>query len=47
VNLDHAICNIYSFASNRDGDYEIYVMGINGGDLLQLANNSAQDRCAV
>jgi hypothetical protein len=36
-----------AFASNRDGDFEIFAMSVIGGDLLQLTNNSAQDRWAV
>ena len=31
------------FASNRDGNYEIYVMGINGKDPRRLTNNHHGD----
>jgi Tol biopolymer transport system component len=31
------------FASNRDGDFEIYVVPVNGGDLTQLTDNDAED----
>ncbi len=31
------------FSSNRDGDYEIYVMNIVGADLQQLTHNGAHD----
>ena len=32
-----------AFASNRDGDYEIYVMNINGKNLRRLTNNHHLD----
>jgi Tol biopolymer transport system component len=32
-----------AFASDQDGDYEIYVMNINGGDQKQLTNNQSFD----
>jgi Tol biopolymer transport system component len=31
------------FASNRDGDFEIYAVPVNGGDLTPLTDNDAQD----
>ncbi|NTU84608.1 MAG: TolB family protein [Chloroflexales bacterium] len=33
-----------AFASDRDGDYEIYTIGTNGANLTQITNNAAQDR---
>jgi hypothetical protein len=31
------------FASNRDGDFEIYTVRVNGGELTQLTDNDAED----
>lgn len=31
------------FQSNRDGDYEIYIVGLDGNNLRQLTNNSSDD----
>ena len=31
------------FASDRDGDYDIYVMNSDGSDVRQLTNNDAYD----
>jgi Tol biopolymer transport system component len=36
-----------AFASNRDGDYEIYVMNTDGSGQSQLTNNDVQDRWAA
>ena len=36
-----------AFASNRDGDWEIYVMAPEGGNLRRLTNNSDGDRDPV
>ena len=33
-----------AFASNRDGDYDIYVMNADGSGQVALTNNTAQDR---
>ena len=33
------------FGSERDGDYEIYVMDADGGNVRQLTRNGADDRC--
>jgi serine/threonine protein kinase/Tol biopolymer transport system component len=32
-----------AFASNRDGDYEIFVIEVDGSNLLQLTDNNAAD----
>ncbi|MCA1637379.1 MAG: hypothetical protein LC768_03425, partial [Acidobacteria bacterium] len=32
-----------AFTSNRDGNYEIYVMNLNGSNLARLTNNVAYD----
>ena len=32
------------FASNRDGDWDIYSMDVNGENLLQLADHPASDK---
>jgi Tol biopolymer transport system component/predicted Ser/Thr protein kinase len=32
-----------AFASNRDGDFEIYLIDIDGGNLRQLTDNDGQD----
>jgi Tol biopolymer transport system component len=32
-----------AFSSNRDGDYEIYLMAADGGDVRQLTDHDAQD----
>lgn len=36
-----------TFLSNRDGDYDIYVMNENGGELRNLTNTSANELGAV
>ena len=36
-----------AFQSNVDGDYEIYLTDINGGQLRQLTSNTAWDRLAA
>jgi Tol biopolymer transport system component len=33
-----------AFASNRDGDYEIYVMNADGSGQSALTDNAAEDR---
>jgi hypothetical protein len=33
-----------AFSSDRDGNYEIYVMNADGSDQIRLTNNSANDR---
>ncbi|CUS05588.1 putative Mitogen-activated protein kinase kinase kinase [Candidatus Promineifilum breve] len=32
------------FQSNRDGDYEIFIMNVDGSDQRQLTSNTAEDR---
>ena len=32
-----------AFSSDRNGDFEIYVMGVNGGNLQNLSNNPSSD----
>lgn len=32
-----------AFASNKDGDYEIYVMNADGSGVVALTNNSGFD----
>ena len=34
-----------AFASNRDGDYEIYVLHLETGDLRQITDNDGYDGC--
>jgi Tol biopolymer transport system component/alpha-tubulin suppressor-like RCC1 family protein len=36
-----------AFQSNRDGDYEIFVMDVDGSDVIQLTTNTAVDQAAV
>jgi Tol biopolymer transport system component len=31
------------FSSNRDGDYDLYIMNANGTDVEQLTNNPARE----
>jgi Tol biopolymer transport system component len=33
-----------AFASNQDGDYEIYTMNANGSDIMQLTHNDVEDK---
>lgn len=35
--------NRIAFASNRDGDFEIYLIDVNGSNLVQLTDNTGQD----
>ena len=35
-----------AFTSNRDGNYEIYLMNADGSGLVRLTNHSEQDDCA-
>lgn len=32
-----------AFAANRDGDWEIFVMDADGGNVTQLTNNTSDD----
>ncbi|HEX6579750.1 MAG TPA: DPP IV N-terminal domain-containing protein [Actinomycetota bacterium] len=36
-----------TFESNRDGDYEIFVMDVGGSDVVKLTTNTAVDQAAV
>ena len=38
---------ILSFSSNRDGDYEIYRMNLDGTNLVKLTNNDINDTSPV
>lgn len=35
---------LIAFQSNRDGDWEIFIMHLDGSNLAQLTNNDAMDR---
>lgn len=37
--------NKIAFHSDRDGNFEIYVMNTDGSELTNLTNNPADDRC--
>ena len=38
---------LIAFSSNRDGDQEIYVMNVDGSNVVQLTNNQEEDQAPV
>lgn len=44
LEISNALPDEIVFQSNRDGDFEIYIANVNGSEVRQLTNNSADDR---